>query len=495
MILDQILILINLGILFLSLVGASFLVYKIKFEDNNYRLLFILYTFCWVGPMILREYTSQMHIHMDFDEATKDNLLPYVLVVYGLVGLLWRPLTDVFAFKFNSRKKVIYVSLLFQFVCYIPMFVYPCLATNIIQSIGCGIGASCIGLFNLMFNEQHAKQKIFLTATLLSLPPLLAEFISSVLQSLVTSFLPKDGKTSDYLDIVRWMWFIALLFLVFAAAIGFFVKENKALLYKDNQYKEPVSKISSWAAVVLICLAAVMTSFTKFTTSGPVSITQLDYVATKHLGNVNEIKGYDGYLSTIFTIGQIAGNLIIGLVLSKKINEWILFTGGVCCWIIFMVLTTTIGVQSPYIFLTVNVLNGFAFGITYNIIVRKMIKKFFLKSNVITPMSIYNTSLAAGIIASTWFNPWMKRKVFSALTDFFKEYEKAIKGGDVRIHTINQNDWDNFVHTNNIVNIIVIAAIVAMWITFSSAYFIEKKYPQELIKLKHQYQSSSDMDD
>ncbi|MBQ6970617.1 hypothetical protein IJQ19_03480 [bacterium] len=66
-----------------------------------------------------------------------------------------------------------------------------------------------------------------------------------------------------------------------------------------------------------------------------------------------------------------------------------------------MILTTTIGVQNPYVFLAVNVLNGFAFGITYNIIVRKMIKKFFLKSNVITPMSVYNTSLSIGIVAST----------------------------------------------------------------------------------------------
>lgn len=490
---ELILILINLGILIFSLIGAGFLVYKIKFEDNNYRLLFILYTCCWVGPMILREYTSQMHNHMGFDENTAKFLLPFVLVVYGLVGLLWRPLTDVFAFKFNSRKKVIYISLLFQFVCYIPMFIYPCLVTNIIQSVGCGVGASCIGLFNLMFNEQHAKQKIFLTATLLSLPPLLAEFISSVLQSLVTSFLPNPATQSDYLNVVKWMWFIALVFLVIAAVIGFFVKENKALLYKDNQYKEPVSTTSSWFVVVLICLATIMTSFTKFTTSGPASVTQLDYIATYHEG-LNKIKGYDGYLSTIFTIGQIAGNLIIGLILSKKFNEWVLFTSGIGCWIIFMILTTTIGVQSPYIFLTVNILNGFAFGITYNIIVSKMIKKFFLKSNVITPMSVYNTSLSIGIVASTWFNPWMKGTVFGALAKYFKDCDKAIEAGK-DIPKISSDDWNNFVHINNIVNIIVMAAIVVMWIAFSSAYFIEKKYPPKLIKLNHQYQSSSDMDD
>ncbi|MCQ2956515.1 MAG: hypothetical protein MJ233_01255 [Mycoplasmoidaceae bacterium] len=92
--------------------------------------------------------------------------------------------------RLRSRKTVIYISLAVQLVGAIPMIAYPCLATNIIQSITVGIGASGIAVFSLMFNEQYAKKKVFLTVSLLSLPPLLGEFFSSVLQCCVTSFLP-----------------------------------------------------------------------------------------------------------------------------------------------------------------------------------------------------------------------------------------------------------------------------------------------------------------
>ncbi|MCQ3908577.1 MAG: hypothetical protein MJ200_03380 [Mycoplasmoidaceae bacterium] len=85
------------------------------------------------------------------------------------------------------------------------MIVAPSLATNIIQSITVGIGASGIAVFNLMFNEQYAKKKVFLTVTLLSLPPLLAEFFSSVLQCCVTSFLPYGAKGAEYINIVKYM--------------------------------------------------------------------------------------------------------------------------------------------------------------------------------------------------------------------------------------------------------------------------------------------------
>ncbi|MCQ3914513.1 MAG: hypothetical protein MJ201_01680 [Mycoplasmoidaceae bacterium] len=85
------------------------------------------------------------------------------------------------------------------------MIIVPCLATNIIQSITVGIGASGIAVFNLMFNEQYAKRKVFLTVTLLSLPPLLAEFFSSVLQCCVTSFVPAEAKGEDYINIVKYM--------------------------------------------------------------------------------------------------------------------------------------------------------------------------------------------------------------------------------------------------------------------------------------------------
>lgn len=459
-------LIINSAILIICVVGTAILVWKTKFEDNNYRLLFILYTLCWIGPMILREYTSQIHTKMYKDDPIFSSLLWIPLSVYGIVGLFWKPLTDLLAYKFKSRKKVIYVSLIFQFACYIPLFVYPCFTTNIIQSIGCGVGASIIGLFNLMFNEQHAKKRIFLTATLLSLPPLVAEFISSVIQSLITSLIGAKASNQEFIDITKWLWMIAIVFLVIAALLAIFVKENRSLIYQDNKYREPIKHSSEWTALFFLCLIATITSFTKFTTSGSASLTQLDFIAAKWWGKYS-INGYDGYLSVIFTIGQIAGNLLMGYIFSKKFSKLTMFIGSTIIWMFYVIAVSSFGLLNPGLFMMLNILNGFAFGLIYNIIVSVILKKYFIKTNKITPISLYNTSLSLGIVASTWFNPWMKGEVFGE----FNKFVDKMKDNE----TIPEQTWNKFVHVNWIVNIVVLVALCLMIVLFISALFLQKK--------------------
>jgi hypothetical protein len=95
------------------------------------------------------------------------------------------------------------------------------------------------------------------------------------------------------------------------------------------------------------------------------------------------------------------------------------------------------------------------------------LKKYFVKTNKITPISLYNTSLSLGIVASTWFNPWMKGEVFGEFNDF--------------VDTMNINDkipdetWNKFVHVNWIVNIVVLVALCLMIVLFISALFLQKK--------------------
>ncbi|MCQ3914512.1 MAG: hypothetical protein MJ201_01675 [Mycoplasmoidaceae bacterium] len=65
-------------------------------------------------------------------------------------------------------------------------------------------------------------------------------------------------------------------------------------------------------------LAAAITSFIKFCTSGGTAITEFKYIG-KHQGVVTN--AYEGYLSVIFTIGQMAANIITGLFLVKRMNK------------------------------------------------------------------------------------------------------------------------------------------------------------------------------
>lgn len=466
---------VNLGVLVVSLIVSGILIFKIKFDDKNYRLLFIIYTLYWIAPMLLREYTSQMQNAMAQlgDPAATGFFWWLPVTIYGIIGLFWKPLNDLFSHRLKSRKTVIYISIFIQALGAIPMIAYPCFATNVIQSLTVGIGASGIAVFSLMFNEQYAKKKVFLTVSLLSLPPLLGEFFSSVLQCCVTSFVPNQPDPTppeywnQYISIVKYMWVIGLFFIVATAIVTIFLKEKKAFLYQDNKYKEPVSNKWDISVIILLIFSAAITSFVKFSTSGGTIITELRYIG-QH--TALDPKAYEGYLSVIFTVGQMAANIITGLFLVKKMNKWSIFTIASGLWLAFGILYGS--VLNVWGRMAFNFINGWAFGTTYNIIVGITLNKFFTKSNKITPITLYNTGLSIGICSSLFFKQFLTKGIL----------------GQGKI------EWEDYVIKNWIVSGIVIGIIVVMWIMFTSAFFIEKNHPPKRIRV-NRVKNQQDMDD
>lgn len=483
-------LIVNFSVLLISLGVSVFLIFKIKFDDKNYRLLFVIYTLYWIAPMLLREYTSQMHTAMTGSTTPEGgvswmaSLMWVPITVYGLIGIFWKPLNDILSHRLKSRKTVIYISLLIQALGAIPMIACPCFATNIIQSITVGIGASGIAVFSLMFNEQYAKHKVFATVSLLSLPPLLAEFISSVLQCCVTSFLPLNpniGRAvpfppgspemvaywNQYINIVKYMWVVGLVCIVATVITTLFIKEKRELLYQDNVYKQPVENKWDVSVVVMLIFAAAITSFIKFCTSGGTAITELAYIGM-HQGI--STSAYEGYLSVVFTIGQMAANIITGLILVKKMNKWTIFSIASGIWIVYAILSAS--VLNVYARLPLNILNGWAFGTTYNLIVGITLNKFFKKTNKITPITLYNLGLSIGICSSQFFNTFMKQEVFAGQT----------------------LDWNVFVFRNWMVTIAVIATIIVMWGLFTGAFWINKKHPPNSVVV-NRVRKYQDMDD
>ena len=65
-------IIVNFVLLFVALTVAVILLTKVKFEDNNYELLFFLYLLYLIAPSMLKQYTSK--IHNDLINAGYDSL-------------------------------------------------------------------------------------------------------------------------------------------------------------------------------------------------------------------------------------------------------------------------------------------------------------------------------------------------------------------------------------------------------------------------------------
>ncbi len=489
---ETIALILNAILLTLVIGGTVLLLWKLKLGSKNKVLLFILFILYWMAPLMCREYTGQMHIHQpNYDDGT---LLWIPLTVYGFAGLLWRPLTDVISYRMRSRKNVIYISLVIQMLTLWPMFAWPeSFACNIIQSIGTGVGASGIGLFNLMFTEQEHHRKVFTTVSILALPPLIAEFITSCIEAILCGLVPEHGLPTDtppitiYLDKLKYLWLIAIVFVLASFIITFFIKEEKQTLFKKQAYRETIQNQHHGWVLVLVCFVGICFTFIRWITAGPSSVTQLIYIAVgqwEYSGAntwlptalIEEVKFFEGYLSCMFAFGQLAGAVIAGLLLNKHENRIkpILIASGAFVWLIYLVVNTQ--VISVHLYFWSNILNGLGYGLIYPVLIGIVLRKHFNKTNIVTPIGLFNTSMALGIIGGSIFN-------------------NVIKGSIYDFHYVPMSSTIEYFDSANIlVNYVTCGVVLLMVSLFVIAYFINLKHPARTRNVKIEFSTASEME-
>ena len=453
-------IIVNLLILLVTLSGTLFLITKVKFEDGNYKLLFILYLMYWIAPMMLRQYTGKIHgdlIKAGYDSKDLLDLLWVPTFVYGITGIFWKPLADFLVTKFKSRKTIIFISLVIQFIGVIPMIVKPCFATNLLQAICVGVGASCISMFTLMFNEQYAKKKVFATVSLLSLPPMIAEFASATFISIVTSFINGEDTPQERVGKLKWIWIIGLMIVVLTFVVALFLKENKELVFADNKYKEPIK--NSWEIVSVFCVIfiASLAGFVKYCTSGGSMLSEMKFIA-KHDGNGKKdiIDTFSAYLSPILYVGRTTANLLTGFVLIKKYKKSTLFVFATSLWLLFAILSAIfINIEAKFILV---IINGFCFGMVTNLSSSAMMKKYFVRTTKITPITLLSILSSVGVVIGSFLNTFVKKPLLTMDTP-----------------DVSDKDWSKFMKLNWNISLVIIAAIVLMCFLFLWQEYILKK--------------------
>ncbi|MBQ7749238.1 hypothetical protein IJR75_01355 [bacterium] len=234
-------------------------------------------------------------------------------------------MADFLVTKFKSRKSIILLSLIVQFVGVVPMIIKPCFVTNIIQSLCIGISIGAVSIFILMFNEQYGQKKIFTTVSLLSLPPMVAGFTAATLISIVTSFINEKLDTpQERVGKLKWILIIGLIFIIFAMILSIFLKENKELVFADNKYKEAVTNNSEICLLFFVLLISLFSTFIKHCTSGGSMLLEMKFIA-KHSGKGEIIDKFSAYLTPLQNIGNTSASLLTGFVLVKKYKKATLF--------------------------------------------------------------------------------------------------------------------------------------------------------------------------
>lgn len=408
-------LIINVVLFLFALIISIIFFWRIKFENKGYKKLFVFYSIFWLPIFLVRSYRGTLHNDLALDR----NLLFLPLSLYGFVGIFFRPLFDYLGIRFKSRKKVVFAALLLQLATFIPIIIKPSFATNLIQTIGVGIAASCIGSFSLWFNEQHAKEKPFLAISILSIPPLIADFVASPVQSLVRTLAITTQRTAD-VNITKYLWLIGLIVILINIVFWWFLRENPQFVgLKKHDPKDIIdgSPNKIYCFIVVILFAGIVI-FTKFATADGIAQITLQQL----VGNSNSAP-YEGYLSSVFSAAQLLGGVLMGVVGVKYFDKWMVALIGSIFFVLYntsMILlinsTSVPTLTKGGIYLGIQAISGFGYGILYNLLIAHALSYGF-KNNKITPIGINQTMASIAITSANFFTTFIRDKISS---DFVK---------------------------------------------------------------------------
>lgn len=398
---------VNSSIFVILIILSIILVNRIKLENKGYKYLFWLYTLFWIPIMLVRPYRGTMQ------NAIDPQLTTLIIALYGLVGIFIRLFADVISFLFKYRKAFLYFSVVAELILFIPILITPNTATNIVSTIGIGIGASCIGTYELLFKEQYGNKKAFLTVSVLSVPPLLANFITAPVQSIMKTIATTNNKIDP--NILKYMWIISVILLVITFALLVFYKEKRMQVGLVNQQKQiNLNHDKKYDYIMFIFLAIIgsLIAFIKFSNSDALATQHLQNLSTLNYGSQIPVSSYEGYISVIFSLFQLVAGVLMGLVLIRKINVVSIFSIGSLVWIIYLISSSFI--SDPVWYFVIHSLNGFGYGILYNLVLA-LVLKISLDNKIITKMGIYQSILSIGIMCSGWFTGWIKESVIPSV--------------------------------------------------------------------------------
>ena len=191
--------------------------------------------------------------------------------------------------------------------------------------------------------------------------------------------------------------------------------------------------------------------FAKFAGSGTAAVAHIEMLERLAEWDTNAYI-YSGFLSVIFSLAQLIGGLIVGLVLVKYLNKLAIVGIGCGIWAIYAI--SSMFAINPYGYLAVHFLNGLAYGILYNLILAFALNLTF-KTKWLTPMGIYQAVLSIGIMFATSVSSWLRNTMKGATTEAYQKEVLFIIYGTVLV------------------------MIVCIFLIFLIMWFIERSYKKD----------------
>lgn len=388
----------------LILVLVYYLTKKFELKKDQIIIFWILVLF-WSAISIIRAYRKLYAITPveNGGLSLTPLLASQIAAGYGLMSLIVRLPMFIASDIFRRRKIFVQISLFLLIVTSFLVAFNGSYTTLYLSSLSLGISATMLALFNVMFSETFSKEKAALSVSILSVAPLLAEFIAAPIQYIFTI---NEYKHFNY------MWIVSGILAVATFILTFMMKDYRPV---NSVFSfDKVKVVLKHGSFIYVCIMALLLSFVKFATSGA---NMIAYGKTS-LGMSPLMLAY---MDAVFAIPQLIAGVLVGVYFTRKwgLQKTLLFMFG--CALAFYIIA--LYVNNPYIIYFSYILNGLGYGGAYNVLI-SLAMQYFDREYRNVSMGIYQAFFALGIFYGDYVYVWIAKHVANGLFGF--DQSKAI---------------------------------------------------------------------
>ena len=388
----------------LILVLVYYLTKKFELKKDQIIIFWILVLF-WSAISIIRAYRKLYAITPveNGGLSLTPLLASQIAAGYGLMSLIVRLPMFIASDIFRRRKIFVQISLFLLIVTSFLVAFNGSYTTLYLSSLSLGISATMLALFNVMFSETFSKEKAALSVSILSVAPLLAEFIAAPIQYIFTI---NEYKHFNY------MWIVSGILAVVTFVLTFMMKDYRPV--NSGFSLDKVKVVLKHGSFIYVCIMALLLSFVKFATSGA---NMIAYGKTS-LGMSPLMLAY---MDAVFAIPQLIAGVLVGVYFTRKwgLQKTLLFMFG--CALAFYIIA--LYVNNPYIIYFSYILNGLGYGGAYNVLI-SLAMQYFDREYRNVSMGIYQAFFALGIFYGDYVYVWIAKHVANGLFGF--DQSKAI---------------------------------------------------------------------
>ena len=391
-------ILFSLIMIVFILILVYYLSKKFELKKEQIIIFWILVLF-WTAISIIRAY-RKLYVITPIEQgglSLTPVLAAQIAAGYGLMSLIVRLPMFLASDIFKRRKVFIQIALFLLILTSFLVAFNANYLTLYLSSLSLGISATMLALFNVIFSETFSKDKAAVSVSILSIAPLLAEFMAAPIQYILTMDTYKQ---------FNYMWLVSGVIALITFVLTFMMKDYRPV---DSDFSfNKVKVVLKHKSFIYICLLAVLLSFIKFSTSGA---NMIAYGKT----DLNMTPLMLAYIDAVFAVPQLIAGVLVGVYLTRKwgIQKTLLFLLG--CLLTFYIIALYI--NNPYIIYFSYTLNGLGYGGAYNIFIA-LAMQYFDREYRNVSMGIYQAFFALGIYYGDYVYVWIAKHIKHGLFGF-----------------------------------------------------------------------------